>query len=162
MSVWAKLGQILLASLPTFFLVWILHVYVARVFFRPLQQTLRKRKESTEGLRKTAAAAVANAEEKTAKYQEALRAARSQMYQIQEEERQRALERRAETIRQAQARAGEMTAQAKQELRNEADDAKKALASDADQIATSIMKAILKSEPQGKPVAASVGGPEGA
>src|SRR5436190_21266486 len=116
MAVLGTLGQILLASIPTFVLVWILYLYISRLFYRPLQQTLRKRQEETEGLRKSAASAVTAAEQKTAQYQEALRKTRTQMYAVQEDERQRALDRRAEIVHQAHDQAKKLVAQAKQGL----------------------------------------------
>src|SRR5258708_3146065 len=94
------LKQILLGAVPPFVLVWILYFYVTRVFFRPLQKTLQQRYDSTAGLRKKAEADLAAAEEKTAQYQGALRTARSELYNIQEQERKGALEQRAEIIRQ--------------------------------------------------------------
>ncbi len=144
MGALSALGQILLASVPTFLLVWILYLYTTRVFFRPLEKTLQKRHQSTVGLRKAAEADLARAERKTAEYQEALRAAWAEIYRIQEQERQSALDQRAEIVRQAQQRAEEMVTQARQEIRDDVEDAKKRLAGDAEQIAISITRAILK------------------
>jgi len=73
------LGEILLGAIPTFLLVWALYLYVTRVFLHPLQGTLRKRHEATEGLRAAAAANIAAAERKAAQYEESLRAARVEL-----------------------------------------------------------------------------------
>jgi len=151
------LGQILLGSIPTFVLVWILYIYISRAFYGPLQQTLRKRQEETEGLRKTAASAVTAAEQKMAQYQEALRKARAQMYEVQEDERQRALDRRAEIVHQAHERAQQLVAEAKQALRGDAEAAKNSIAADAEQIANSITNAILRPASHRRAMAASVG-----
>ena len=138
------LGQILLGSIPTFFLVWILYLYVTRVFYRPLQKTLRQRDESTVGLRKTAEADLAMAEQKTAEYQEALRSARSQIYQIQERERQDALDQRAKIVQQAKQEADAAMIRAKNEIREDVENAKKGLAAEVEQIAAAISETILK------------------
>ena len=137
------LGRILLASIPTFLLVWILFLYITRIFLRPLEKTLRKRYESTVALREAAEAALARAERKTSEYQEALRTARAETYHIQEQERQSALDRRAEIIRQAQRRAEEIVSRARQEIRADVEDAKQRLAVEAGDIALSITRAVL-------------------
>ncbi len=144
MGALSALKQILLGAIPTFLLVWILYFYTTRIFFRPLQKTLRKRHESTVGLRKAAEANLARAEQKTAEYQEALRSARSELYRIQEQERQSALERRAEVLRQAQQRAEETVFRARDEIREDVETAQKSLSAEAGQIALSITQSILK------------------
>ena len=147
MDVLTELRNILLQAIPTFVLVWILYFYTSRIFFRPLQKTLRERHESTAGLRQAAEANIALAEQKTSQYQQALQAARSDLYRQQEQERQQALDQRAELLRQARQQAGEMVQRAQQEIRAEAEQAKKRLESESDQIAFSIAQAILKPSP---------------
>jgi F0F1-type ATP synthase membrane subunit b/b' len=138
------LGGILLGAIPTFLLVWLLYWYVTRAFFRPLQETLRKRHEATEGLRAAAESNIAAAERKTAQYEESLRAARSELYAQQELERQKAIERRAEIVRQARQRAEAMTAQARREIERDAAEAKQRLAAESEAMARSIIRAILE------------------
>ena len=79
------LGQILLNALPTFLLVFILYFYLKRVFFKPMERVLRQRFEATEGARKLAEQALARASARTAQYEAAIRAARSEIYQTQEQ-----------------------------------------------------------------------------
>ena len=143
------LGGILFRAIPTFLLVWLLYLYVTRVFFRPLQQTLRKRYEATDGLRKRAEDNAVTAERKTAQYEESLRAARLELYQQQEQERQKALERRAEVLRRSRQQAEEMVAKAKQEMQQDVAEAKRGLAAESEPMARSIMHAIL--EPAASP-----------
>ena len=138
------LGDILLNAIPTFILVWILFVYTSRVFLKPLQETLRKRRESTEGLRQGAEARMALAERKTAEYQEALRASAAELYRQQEQERQKALEQRAEIMRQARQRAEELIGRARQEIRQDTELARKQLAQESERMAQWIMQAILE------------------
>jgi F0F1-type ATP synthase membrane subunit b/b' len=143
------LGDILLNAIPTFILVWILFLYTSRVFLKPLQETLRKRRESTEGLRQAAQARLALAEHKTAEYQDALRVGSAELYRQQEQERQKALEQRAEILRQARQRAEELIARARQEIRQDTELAKKQLAQESDWMAQWITQAIL--EPAARP-----------
>ena len=150
------LGGILLRAIPTFLLVWLLYLYVTRVFFRPLQETLRKRYEATGGLRKLAEGNVVTAEQKAAQYEESLRAARSELYQQQEQERQKALERRSEVLRRARQHAEETVAHAKQEIQQDVEEAKQRLAAESEPMARSIIHAILE------PAASSSGRSEAA
>lgn len=138
------LEGILLRAIPTFLLVWLLYLYVTRVFFRPLQETLRRRHEATDGLRAAADADVALAERKAAQYEESLRAARSELYQQQEQERQKALEGRAEVLRRSRQQAEEMVARAKQEMQQDVEEAKRRLAAESEPMARSIIRAILE------------------
>ncbi len=45
------LGGLLLRALPTFLLVLVLHFYLKRVFFAPLDKVLEARRQATEGAR---------------------------------------------------------------------------------------------------------------
>jgi len=138
------LGGILLGAIPTFLLVWLLYLYVTRVFFRPLQETLRQRHDATEGMRAAAESSIAAAERKAAQYEESLQAARVVLYQQQERERQKAIERRAEIVQMARGRAEEMVAQARQEIERDVVEAKQRLAAETEPIAQSIRRAILE------------------
>ena len=141
------LGKILLQAIPTFFLVWILYFYTTRVFLRPLERTLRERYQITGGRREIAERNLTVAEQKTAEYEEALRAARTEFYRHQEQERQQALERRAEIVRQARQRAEETVSRAREELGEEVGDAKQRLAAESEALAQSILQAILEPVP---------------
>ncbi len=152
-----QLKEIIIGAVPTFLLLWILYFYVTRVFYRPLEQTLRKRREDTLGLRRTAEAALIEAEKKTARYEEALRSAKTEIYHLQEQERQRALELRADTARQARQRAEAIIHTAREQIAQDAETAKQALASEAEQLASSITRAILK---PASPVTTAAGGSE--
>ena len=144
MAALLALKNILIGAIPTFILVWLLFLYISHVFLAPLQATLKKRRDATSGLRERAEASIAQAEQKTAEYEAALRAARAEVYRIQEQERQKALEHRAEVVRQAHERAEQAAAAAREQIRGDAEAAQKTLATQADAIASSIADAILK------------------
>jgi F-type H+-transporting ATPase subunit b len=78
------LGEILLKAVPTFLLVIFLHFYLKKMFFKPLERVLRQRFEATEGARKLAEQALERASARTAEYEAAIRAAKSEIYQSQE------------------------------------------------------------------------------
>src|ERR1044071_8128227 len=100
-----QLGQLLLKAVPTFLLVILLQFYLKRVFFRPLEKVLHQRYEATEGARKAADESLARAAAKTAEYEAALRAARTEVYQSQEQLHKQLQEREAAQIAEARARA---------------------------------------------------------
>ena len=137
-------GNILLQAIPTFILVWILYFYVSRFFVVPLQKTLKQRRDSTEGLRQAAEQRLSQAEQKTAAYEEALRVSAAEIYRQQEQDRQKAMERRAEILRQARQRADELLAQGRQEVARETEAAKKQLAAESELMAQGILRAVLE------------------
>ena len=140
----AALGEILLKAIPTFLLVWLLHAYALKVFVRPLQATLQKRYEATGKLREQAETSIALAERRASEYQEAFRAAWAVVSRQQEEERQRAMERRVEVVRQARQRAEQMVKEAQQQLNQQVQEAKGHLAAESEQIARSILETVLR------------------
>src|SRR5438270_10676985 len=80
-----QLGELLLKAVPTFLLVVLLQFYLKRVFFKPLEKVLHQRYEATEGARKAAEDSLARAAAKAGEYEAAMRAARSELYQTQEQ-----------------------------------------------------------------------------
>src|ERR1051325_5890113 len=80
-----QLGELLLKAAPTFILVVVLQVYLRRVFFKPLEKVLHERYEATEGARKAADESLARAAAKAGEYEAAMRAARGDVYQVQEQ-----------------------------------------------------------------------------
>jgi len=138
------LGDILLKSIPTFLLVWVLYLYVSKGFLAPLQATLRKRREATEGLRQAAAARVSEAEQKTAAYEDSLRKNSAEIYHQQEQDRQRATEQRAEVLKPARERAEARIAAGRQEIAGEVAEAKKVLERESDLMAQWIARAVLE------------------
>jgi len=141
------LGEILLGAIPTFLLVWLLYLYVTRVFFRPLEETLNKRHHATDGMRAAAESNIAEAQKKTAQYEESLQSARVELYEQQEQERQKAIEQRAEIVKRARAQAEEMVAGAKQQIERDVEEAKRRLSAESELQAQLISRAIL--EPSG-------------
>ena len=138
------LGGILLRAVPTFLLVVLLHFYLKGVFFKPLRKVLRQRYEATEGARKLAAESLERAAAKTAEYATAMRAARTEIYQAQEQAHKRLQEGEWTELTAARRRAEEAVAKAKAELSSDVEAAKAGLARDSELLANQITESILR------------------
>lgn len=121
------LGGILLRAVPTFILVFLLHIYLKRMFFTPLERVLGKRREATEGAREAAGAALRIASEKAAGYEAALNDARAEIFGDREETRKRWLAEQAEHLEKSRVKAHELIAKAKAEIAAEAEAARREL-----------------------------------
>ena len=138
------LGGILLNAVPTFLLVVFLHFFLKSVFFKPLEKILHQRYEATEGARRRAEEALAHAAARTAEYEAAMRAARGEVYQAQEQLHKRLEEREAAELHAARARAEETNQRAKEGLEAEAAAARQGLAAQSDALAEQIAESILR------------------
>ncbi len=138
------LGGILLRAVPTFLLVILLNFYLKSVFFRPLEKVLQERYAATGGARKLAGETADRASARAAEYEAAMRAARAEIYQAQEQLHKQLHERRATGAAEARGRADAAVREAKSELAAGVEAAKATLASDADSLAGQIVESILR------------------
>jgi F-type H+-transporting ATPase subunit b len=137
------LGGILLQAVPTICLLLIVHFYLKWMFFRPLEQVLEKRREATEGARESAARMLKQAEEKAATLEAALRKARDEIYQENEETRRRWISEQATRLDEARRESRELIHKAKLGLEAEAAIAKRSLAATAETLAEDITRSLL-------------------
>ena len=137
------LGGILLKAVPTFLLVLLLNFYLKAVFFKPLEKVLRERYEATEGARKLAAESIARAAARTAEFEAAMRAARAEVYQAQEQIHQQLEERRTAELADARRGSDAAVRQSKARIDADVEDDKRALAGVAEALASQIADAIL-------------------
>jgi len=137
------LSGILLRAIPTFLLVVLLHFYLKYMFFKPLDKVLKARHEATEGARQRAAESLQRAAANTAEYEAALRAARAEVYQSQEQLHKRLQEEQAAQVQAARAEAEATVRQAKEQLAAEVAHAKSDLEAQADALASQIADTIL-------------------
>ena len=137
------LGEILLKALPTFFLVLVLHFYLRRVFFSPLEKVLKSREEATEGARRQAALSLEMAEKKAAEYEESLRHARTEVYKEQEQHRKQWRDEQAALVEDARRKASAMVEDARNQIESEAAAARISLEKQAESLAEEISTAIL-------------------
>jgi F-type H+-transporting ATPase subunit b len=139
-----QLGQLLLKAVPTFLLVILLNIYLKRMFFKPLEKVLRERYEATEGARKAADASLARATAKAAEYEAALLAARSEVYQHQEQVNKQMQDRESAQIAEARQAADALVKAAKADLAADVQAAKASLARDSEALANQIAESILR------------------
>ncbi len=138
------LGGILLRAVPTFLLVILLNIYLKQVFFKPLKRVLDARYAATEGAHKTAEETLARAKAKAAECDAALRTARAEVYQAQEQLHRKLQQQREADVHAARERADAAIRQAKAELDAEMVQVKAALASQSETLADDIARTILR------------------
>src|SRR6266545_6812914 len=120
----AALGGILLRAIPTLLIVVLLHFYLKFMFFKPLHKVLQSRYDATEGARRIAAESLERASAKVAEYEAAMREARAQVYQAQEQVHRRLEEQRTAEVQKARERAEASVREARAQLQMDMETAK--------------------------------------
>ena len=138
------LGGILLKAIPTVVLLLIVHLYLKRMFFGPMRDVLAKRREATEGARKSAEALLAQASEKTAALEAALRKAREEIYREQEEARRQWISEQSARLEEARRATRDLIHQAKLQLEAETASAKRDLTATTNALADQIAQSLLE------------------
>jgi F-type H+-transporting ATPase subunit b len=138
------LGQILLNAVPTVLLLLLLYFYLKYMFFKPMEKVLHQRYEATEGSRKMAEEALERAAARTAEYETALRAARSEVYQSQEVLHQQLQERETAQLTAARQATDAAVQEACAQLARDVELAKAALGRESDALAAQITETILR------------------
>lgn len=139
-----QLGQLIIRSVPTFLLVILLHFYLKGVFFKPLEKVLHQRYEATEGAKVLAEASLERAAQKTAEFEAAMRAARAEVYQAQEQVHKQLQEREAADLAEARRRSETLIQEARAALSKDVEAAKAGLAGESQALADQIAEAILR------------------
>jgi F-type H+-transporting ATPase subunit b len=138
------LGGILLNAVPTFLLVVFLHFYLKKMFFQPMERVLRQRFEDTEGARKLAEQALARASARTDEYEAKIRAARTEIYQSQEQFYKQLQESQEAQIVAAHQSTQTAVQQARAQLARDVEEAKLSLAQSSETLAAEIADTILR------------------
>ena len=138
------LAGILLKAVPTLVLLMVVHFYLKWMFFRPLGDVLAKRRAATEGMRESAQALLAKADQQTKAIEAKLRDAREEIYQEQEESRRRLVGEQAQRLEDARRRARELVHQAKLQLEGETEAGRRQLVATADSLADQIARSLLE------------------
>lgn len=137
------LAGILLKAIPTVVLLLILHFYLKRMLFKPLEKVLQQRDEATGGARKAAEASLQRAEQRAVEYEAAILDARSEVYREQEQVRAKLIADQDLRLKDARARMEAMIQDAKAQIARETAAAEQSLTEQtstlADQIAGSIL-----------------------
>ncbi len=138
-----SLGGLALKAIPTFLLVIALHLYLKRMFFRPMARVIEERYQATEGARKAAEESLARAAAKADEYEASLRAARSEIYREEEEARQRLRQEQAQAVAEARRNAEAAAKEARQQLAAELVSAKESLSLQTGALADQIVDSVL-------------------
>jgi len=137
------LQGIIVRALPTFFIVVLLYFVLKSLIFRPIEQVLEERRKRTLGAIEASEATLKEVERKSAEYETALSAARSEIYQGVENNREALIAEQAKSLEQARAKASELVAAAKSEIETETAQARAGLAAEAERLADEIAGRIL-------------------
>jgi F-type H+-transporting ATPase subunit b len=139
-----QLGELLLASVPTVILLWLLYIVYVFVVHRPLTAVLAERQKRTQGAMEKARADIAAAEARTADYEQRLREARQKVFKSLDARRQKAAESRGVAVNEARMRAQEQVKHARAALEQDKQEAMSKLQSEAGRLASDIVRSVLR------------------
>jgi F-type H+-transporting ATPase subunit b len=139
-----QLGGLLLGSVPTIILVVMLFGIYTAVVHKPLTKVLAERHSRTEGAIEKARADIAQAEARTADYEQRLREARMSVFKSQEARRQQALQARAAAVAEARTRAHAQVEQARAAIEQDKKSAQTGLEAESGKLAAAIIRAVLE------------------
>ena len=148
------LQQLFLSSIPTVVFVIILLVILDRLFFRPVADAIKERAGKTEGALERARKQVAAAETRSREYEDAVRAARQQIYSQRQEEKRKAEAERDTTLRLARERAEALVKSAEATVAGEVSVAKQQLTTSCQALAEELANKIISGgvQPGGRSV----------
>ena len=137
------LGGILQKASITVVLLILLHFYLKAVLFGPLDRIMQKRRELTEGARKTAEDSLADATRKADEYEARLREARAAVYKQQEEIRKGWLDKQVQQVSEARARSEAAVKTAREAIAQDVAAARKSLQDSSAAVADQIVATVL-------------------
>ena len=147
-EIFGQLGGLLLGSVPTIILVILLFGIYTAVVHKPLTKVLAERHSRTEGAIEKARADIAQAEARTADYEQRLREARMTVFKSQEARRQQAVQARAAAVAEARSRAQAQVEQARAAIEKDKVAAHTGLQAESGKLAAAIIRTVL--EPAGQ------------
>jgi F-type H+-transporting ATPase subunit b len=139
-----QLGGLLLGSVPTIIFIVLLFGVYTTVVHKPLIKVLAERYSRTEGAIEKARADIAQAEARTAEYEQRLREARMTVFKSQEAHRQLALQARAAALALARTRAQAQVEQARAAIAQDKVAAQAGLEAESGKLATAIIRTVLE------------------
>jgi F-type H+-transporting ATPase subunit b len=139
-----QLGGLLLGSVPTVIFIVLLYGFYTVVVHKPLVAVLAERRSRTEGAIERARADIAQAEARTADYEQRLREARMTVFKSQEARRQQALQARAAAVAEARARAQAQVEQARAAIEQDKTAAQASLQAESGRLAAAIIRTVLQ------------------
>src|SRR5262249_42813203 len=139
-----QVGELLVSSVPTILCLLVVWAGYRLIVHGKLKQVLQQRHELTEGAVERARQEIATAEARTAEYEQKVREARARLYQSQQANRQRVLDRRNEALAEARRQSGESVKSARAALEKDVATAKAALKQQADFLADKVIETVLR------------------
>jgi F-type H+-transporting ATPase subunit b len=139
-----QLGGLLLGSVPTVIFIVLLYGIYTSVVHKPLVKVLADRRNLTEGAIEKARADIAQAEARTADYEQRMREARMAIFKSQEARRQQALQARAEAVAEARRRAQAQVEQARAAIEQDKATAQGSLQAESGRLAAEIIRIVLQ------------------
>ncbi|HNY40777.1 MAG TPA: ATP synthase F0 subunit B [Bryobacteraceae bacterium] len=143
LHLFSQLADIIVRAVPAFIIFVLLHLYLKRVLFQPLERVLEERRKKTQGAVDASEAIVRQAESKLDSYERALNQARADIYKEQEVARHTLAARQAAALEEARARVGQQIAAARNDLNAEVEQARATLSTEADRLAETIVAGVL-------------------
>src|SRR6476659_4726766 len=139
-----QIGELLINSIPTIISVLILWTAYTFLVHNKLRQVLAQPHALAGRAIERAQQEIAAAEERTAEYEQKVREARSQIYKVQQANRQRVLGERNAALAESRKNAGEMVKKARAVLETDTLGAKAALEQQANVLADQVIATVLK------------------
>ncbi len=132
-------ATVVVVFLTTWMLVWVLD----RLLFHPVNQILDERERRTRGYRAEAKAMEAESARERARYEEAVKRARAEGYQLVEARRREALERRERLLRAVREEARASVERARRELAEQVQETKGYLEREVEGLAREMVRQVL-------------------
>jgi F-type H+-transporting ATPase subunit b len=139
-----QLGGLLLGSVPTIIFIVLLYFIYSAILHRPLVAVLAERRSRTEGAIEKARADIAQAEARTAEYEQRLRVARMTLFKSQEARRQAATQSRSAAVAEARTQAQAQVDQARKAIEQDKAAAQSGLEGEAGRLAAEIVRTVLR------------------
>jgi F-type H+-transporting ATPase subunit b len=133
-------GTILIHIALILLMIWVLN----RTFFRPINRVLESRERNKGGRSGEAHEILQQVGEKSARYDEAMRKARTEGYQIVETERTEAMAKRQTEIESVKEEVSKTISQEKDSIQKQSQEARTTIAAEADKMAEKISSTILR------------------
>jgi F-type H+-transporting ATPase subunit b len=138
-----QLGDIIVRAVPAFIVFVLLHLYLKKVLFQPLERVLEERRKKTQGAVEASEAIIRAAAGRMDAYEHALNQARADIYKEQEVARRQLASGQAQAAERARAAMGAKVAEARTAIEAEASVARASLAEEAERLADKIATAVL-------------------
>ena len=138
-----QLGELVLGSVPTIVLFVLLTAAYSVLVRRPLDRVLSERRARTVGAVEQARGAMATAEAETSAYEEKLRNAKREIFELRERRRKQWNEEREAALAEVRSQAQQRIQAARQEIERSAAEARQKIDSATGELSTLVLNAVL-------------------